>query len=45
MDQLVSANGLDPADSGTWSVGGTVYMTYAGALLALIQSAFDTFGL
>jgi tetratricopeptide (TPR) repeat protein len=44
MDQLVSANGLDPADSGTWSVGGTVYQTYAGALLALIQSAFDAFG-
>lgn len=44
MDQLVPGNGLDPADSGTWSVGGTVYPTYAGALLALIQSAFDQFG-
>jgi tetratricopeptide (TPR) repeat protein len=41
MDDLVPANGLDPADSATWLVDGSVYQTYASALLALIQYAFS----
>lgn len=44
MDIVVPGNGLDPADSGTWTVAGTTYATYASALLALIQSAFDSVG-
>ncbi len=41
MDTVVPGNGLDPANSGTWTVDSTTYSTYAAALLALIQSAFD----
>jgi hypothetical protein len=41
MDAVVPGNGLDPASSGTWTVDSTSYSTYAAALLALIQSAFD----
>ncbi len=45
MDVVIPDNGLDPADAGTWSVGGESYDTYAQALLALIESGFTALGL
>ncbi len=41
MDELIPTNGLDPAVPSSWSVDGSVYSTYASALLALIQYAFS----
>lgn len=41
MDDLIPTNGLDPAVASSWSVDGSVYSTYASALLALIQFAFS----
>lgn len=41
MDLSVPGNGLDPGTPGTWTVDGTPYPTYAGALLALIEFAYS----
>ncbi len=37
VDILDPANGLDPADSGSWSVGGESYGTYGAALMTAIM--------
>lgn len=42
LDILDTDNGLDPEDSGTWTVGSTTYGTYAEALLMAIEALEST---
>ncbi|MFO7767346.1 MAG: fibronectin type III domain-containing protein [bacterium] len=44
VDILDPANGLDPADPGTWSVDGQLYPTYAEALLKVIEGLAQSIG-
>ncbi len=41
MDVVVPGNGLDLANPATWVVDSTTFSTYAAALIALIEFAFD----
>ncbi len=44
VDILDPSNGLDPADSGTWSAGGETFSTYGAALMTVIMELETAIG-